>query len=354
MCEASKAFRDIGLVCRAGLDIASITPILCRLIRTYIGAAAVAIFWMDERGMPAGFHHEDSPPGARDLFANEFETLFLGPSEINVAQLASEAGPQRAGFLLAPPESYFRSNTFNLLVRPSGHQHCIDLRVDWNGRPRIVVLSFRERSQPFAAADVERLGYLEPALRTALREQRADNCIAAGAAGHIVIDNDAATIRFLDGRAHSLLQDITLVGQQIRVGTPLVRAPRFLVDLCDAARHSLTVCQSLVIPSGRLLAEVAALSSPSDAAQSVFMVRLQHQMPAPLLALERVLDCKLSPTQKLLILEATRGTRRLDAASAHRLSNEALKKHLAAIYTELDVGGWEEIGMRLLSGSGGP
>ncbi len=46
----TQAFHDISLVCRAGYDIGTLTPLLCRLVRIYIGAAAVGIFWMDGSG----------------------------------------------------------------------------------------------------------------------------------------------------------------------------------------------------------------------------------------------------------------------------------------------------------------
>lgn len=133
---------ELDLLRRTGAGISAIAPMACRILRELVRADAAALFWLDRDGLPEGFFHEDSPAPMRGLFVNAFEELFLGPVELNVAMLARLRG-QRAGHLLAPPPECFRSNTFNVLVRPSGHQHALDLRVDHAGRPRAIVLLFR-------------------------------------------------------------------------------------------------------------------------------------------------------------------------------------------------------------------
>ncbi|WP_377292646.1 hypothetical protein [Rhizobium sp. SG2393] len=340
----TQAFHDISLVCRAGYDIGTLTPLLCRLVRIYIGAAAVGIFWMDGSGKPVGFHHEDSPVGARELFANEFDRLFCGPDEMNVAFLSNMKSRQRLGVLLAPPESYYRSNTFNLLVRPSGHHHTLDLRVDLAGRTRIVVLAFRERGNPFTAQDAVRLQRIEPALRAALAEPHEENWLRQGDSGHLIVDRDGRTVRFLDPRGDALLRECSLVGQDIRLEGAIVSAPRFIEDMCHAESAGLKIpTRTLAIPSGQLELKLQRLTAPASDDVSAFIISLEKQVPMSLSALNLVLGVKLSPTQKLLVISAARGTNRSAAADALMLSNEAVKKHLATVYSTLGICGWEEI-----------
>ncbi|WP_157096359.1 MULTISPECIES: hypothetical protein [unclassified Methylosinus] len=132
---ARRKLHALDLLCRAGTGIAPIAPAACRQIRELVGADAASIFWLDENGLPQGFFHEDSPESARDLFVNEFERLFIGPAELNVTALARTPGP-RVGRIARPGKAYFSSNTFNLLVRASGHHHSLDLRIDLDGRAR--------------------------------------------------------------------------------------------------------------------------------------------------------------------------------------------------------------------------
>ena len=104
------------------MGVAPIAPDVAKLLRKLAAADAAALFWLDDQGMPEGFFHEDSPPEVRDLFLNEFERLFVGEGETNVLALARYQG-RAIGRLLSPDADYFRSNTYNLLVRAGGHHH---------------------------------------------------------------------------------------------------------------------------------------------------------------------------------------------------------------------------------------
>ena len=161
---------ELDLLCRAGVGIAPIAPAVCRTLREIIGADAASLFWLDDHGMPAGLFHERAPDAALDLFVNDYGRLFTGPSEINVSQIAAMGG-QPVGRLLNPPRDYFHSNTFNLLVRASGHFHTLDLRVDAANRPCAVVMLFREERTPFQGDDASYLVQALPYLRRAFEPQ---------------------------------------------------------------------------------------------------------------------------------------------------------------------------------------
>lgn len=344
---ARKAFEDIAVTARSGGEIATLAPLLCRLTRSYVGATAVALFWMDEEGRPVGFHHEDSPADARDLFANEFHRLFVGPDEINVASLSRRSG-QNVGHLIDPPASYYRSNTYNLLVRASGHHHALDLRVDIAGRARIVILAFREHGRPFGMEEAMLLQRLEAVLARAPQAAVAERWVARAPQGHLVVDADARTLRFLDDAAAGMLSHCSLVGQGVRLaGTPGV-APHFVADLCRDARNTrLPSSGFALVPAGRLAMCAQEMRAPSEAGTGAFIVTLEQQVPLSRAALDMVMETRLSPTQKQLVVAAARGQRRSEAAANLGVSPEALKKHLGAVYSTLDLHGWEDIADRV-------
>ena len=183
-----KKRHELDLLCRAGAGLAPIAPPVCRLVRELVGAEACALFWLDAQGRPEGFFHEHSTADAQELFLNEFDRLFIGPSEINIATLAKTDGA-RIGQLLDVPASYYRSNTFNLLVKASGHHHSLDLRVDVDGQARAVLLLFRTRALAFDGGDAALLARIEPYLHRALTSAREGATWAAPASrtGHLLV-----------------------------------------------------------------------------------------------------------------------------------------------------------------------
>lgn len=341
-----RKLHELDLFCRAGMGLEPIAPAVCRLLRELVGAEAAALFWMDERGLPAGFHHEDSPDSARDLFINEFERLFVGEHEINVHALARYTGTTMGKLLTADPP-YFRSNTFNLLVRPSGHHHALDLRVEVGGRPRLIVLLFRNEQQPFRSSDAEALAMVEASLKRAVAspldsgEWRSD-----GRKGYLVVSGDGSRLLLLGGDATSILHDVTLVGQGVRLGGAITEPPRFVREACALAfGDRRAVSLTMAVPTGRLQMVAEPLRSPgqSDPGSSV-LVSLELHLPARLGKLEHVLAVGLSPLQQRIALVAASGGSRQDSLSNLGLSNEALKKHLAVVYDRFQVNGWDALG----------
>lgn len=125
-------WHELDMLCRLGLGLAPIAVEVCAALGSLVGADAAALFWLDDQGLPAGFFHEDSPASTQDLFLNEFKRLFVGAHGMNVLAQARPDGP-RVGRLLSPDARHFRSNTYNLLVRSSGHHHVLDMRVEVDG-----------------------------------------------------------------------------------------------------------------------------------------------------------------------------------------------------------------------------
>jgi len=351
-----KKRHELDLLCRAGAGLAPIAPAVCRLAREMVGAEACALFWLDADGRPEGFFHQHSTAEAQELFLNEFDRLFVGPAEINVAALAQTQGA-RVGRLLHVPASYYRSNTFNLLVKASGHHHSLDLRVDVDGRARAVLLLFRTRVRAFDGDDAALLTRIEPYLQRALSGVR-DLAQSAPPlrTGHLLLGHDGRQLLMLSGDAEALLKACTLVGQDVRLTGPLQVVPRFVRDLCErmAASGQPTAHRQLDIPAGRLALTACRLHAPTHGDRALAtqtLVTLELLPPQRLQLVQRVLELELSPLQREIALHAGLGGMRADCERDIGVGKEALKKHLKAIYRAAGVVDWPGLSARLGDGA---
>ena len=335
-----RKWHELDLLCRSGAGVSAIAPMACRLLREFVGADAGALFWMDENGLPEGFFHEDSPASVRDLFVNEFERLFLGPEELNVATLARLKG-SGAGHLLAPPPSYYRSNTFNLLVRASGHRHALDLRVDDDGLPRVIVLLFRTGTSPFDEGDLATMKLAAAPLRRALSGNgREVEWEPMPLKGHALVDASGTTLLMMSEAARQILQAANLVGQDIQLEGPITAPPRFMQSLCAEISAGRATRGFVAIPDGRLVMTPERLHAPVGG-QSAILMTMQQERPRPLRLVERLFELALSPKQRDIVLAAALGHDRTDVAVRTDTSAEAIKKHLGAIYRVTGARSWD-------------
>lgn len=339
---AKRLWTELDLVCATGVGMEPIASDLCRILRHLVKADAGAIFWMGDNGLPAGFFHEDSDASVRDLFANAYEELFVGHTEINVASLIGRTDFD-CGHLIAPPTEYWKSNTYNLLVRASGHHHTIDLRIDDGGQPRAVILLFRAARRPaFEATDRDRLRLALPALRRALQTP-ADTTrwTPRGAPAYIIVDASGSTLLFASETASSCLQHGNLVAQGVPQTGRLVSPPAFAAELCRRLSSEARPSIRLPVPEGRL--HVCGERLERAGAENAVLLTLQHEEPDRIAIVRRVLALDISPRQKSLVLAAASGASRTDAAAQTNTSAEALKKHLAIIYQETGARSWPEL-----------
>ena len=140
--------QELDLLSRTGVGLPAIAPALAILIRQIVGAQTCVIMWVDPTGMPTGVHHEHPNEATQALFMNEYERLFNGNHETNVSWLVRQRG-EPCGLMLHPPAAYFRSNTYNLLVRGDHYHHMLDLRIDVQGVTQAAVALLRTPGKAF-------------------------------------------------------------------------------------------------------------------------------------------------------------------------------------------------------------
>ncbi|NOT18525.1 MAG: hypothetical protein HOP20_10755 [Sulfuriferula sp.] len=196
----------------AGLDMPVIAPEVLRLLTEIIPADA-ALLYLDatDANTPPFFYHTDSPDAVRALFANEPQ-LFRGAHDYNVGHVMHATGWAKAGNFLTIPRAYFASNTYQLLVRASGHHHTLDVRLEVGGKPVGALMLFRASGLAFDADDVENImraaRYVEHGLSHSAQTQ-----------GDVWTQRDAMIVASEDGRllhlstqAADLLKQISLMG----------------------------------------------------------------------------------------------------------------------------------------------
>ncbi|RYF31130.1 MAG: hypothetical protein EOO23_03455 [Comamonadaceae bacterium] len=341
--------RQLDLLSYSGAGLGPLAPSLAKLLCDIIGGESCVIGWGYQNGAPNCGYAQVATPSTLDCFTNQYQSLFLGAHEYTSAWIAAQTG-YPVGKMLNPDRRFFRSNTFNLMIRGIALHHTLDLRVDVGGITEAVVGLFRPVANPFSETDAERLMGLLPALQR-ISANRASEEQGHVEAGYLLVDSGGDRILMADESASRLLRASFLVGHQIPVAGPIEHAPLFVRKLCrqlqaqpaSCPTHLTEVAGGTLRATARYMGTTAA--DPPEAAS--ILVALQITFPGVLDIVDKIARLKLSPMQGRIALYAARGGRRKDCAHLQAVSQEALKKHLRHIYAATGTSGWDELSQQL-------
>ncbi len=343
--------QELDLLSRTGAGLPAIAPAVTALLREIVGAQSGLILWVDAGGMPTGMHHEHPNEVTQALFMNEYERLFSGEGEISVGMMARQRG-QTCGRLLNPPSSYYRSNTYNLLLRGDHHRYMLDLRIDVDGITRAVFALCRPPGKAFDEHDASTLHSLLPALQRSFT--RVASALASNEGGsdtgHLLVSADGRRIEMASEQGVALIRHSRLVGHNIKLIGTMQLAPRFVRELCERLHTAgpSSVQSRLDVPGGSLectaswlntSAEPVLLQTPSRQ----ILVTLELQQPRAARVVRSICELGLSPLQSRIALYAAAGGARDTCANEHQISTEALKKHLRQIYAAVGAGEWADL-----------
>ncbi len=346
--------RELELLSHTGVGLPAVAPAVAALLRQLVGAQTCVIMWVDPSGMPTGVHHEHPNEATQALFMNEYERLFSGEGEINVSWAARQRGPA-CGLMLSPPSAYYRSNTYNLLIRGDHYRYMLDLRIDVGGVTQAVAALCRPPGKAFDVGDVTTLNSLLPALQRA--------CVKTSAAlawehhsstnGHLLVSADGQRIEMGNEQGVALIRDSRLVGHGIELFGAMGAAPRFVRELCaDLVSGGRTNAESTIdVPGGALHCTASWMTAPVGHAAGArqILVTLARQQPGAAQVVRGISSLGLSPLQSRIALYAASGGARDACATAHQVSAEALKKHLRQIYAASGATEWDSLGSALKS-----
>lgn len=338
-----RAWSRLRVLCCSGLGPLVVAPDAFAVVRQIVPNAAAALFLTDADGTPRGFFHEDSPASVQRLFLEQPQ-LFAGPHEYNVFRLVGDPNGRKVGQLMEPPPEHWRSNSYNLLVRASGHHHSLDARLEVEGRRMGMVSLFREPGQAFDEDDRMDVARVAMHLEHALQAQASGPAVPGGE-----VDGEAMLVCSPEGRLLYASPQATEWLWQL----PLTclewpdrrQLPPFCLKLIevlrDAEQHPWRLpCDSVPMPGGRLQASAQWLGvADADAAdpaatQGLVGIVLKRMTPRPLQVWRRLNDSPLSPQQmEVAYWLAVGGTR--DAVRERMDIGEAvLRDCVKAVYAE--------------------
>lgn len=335
----NQALLRLRTLCCSGIDLTSMMPDVLHLVGHILPNAAGALFLMADDGTPQAFYHQDSPEAVRQLFQREPQ-LFVGQHELNIFHIATQRG-EKAGLLLQPPAEYFHSNTYQLLVRASGHQHALEVRLDRHGICAGVLMLFREQGKPFRPQDCETLKQIGQYLEYAL------SCDGL-AQGDYPLTDHAMVVCTPQGQVLWMTQEAAQILERIPQFAHTWQAERPLPDFCLRAIAALQradapmPCARLVVAGGYILVRAQWLHAPN---QGLAAIGLSLQSGIPMsLALWRVLaPLALSPQQLAIAHRLTQGQARTAIRQALNLSEAVFKDAIKQIYAVLEVNSQESL-----------
>lgn len=321
---------------------------LCRAVRDIVGAASVAVFWIDALGVPAGFFHDCAPAELKDFYITRYDELFDWPDQITMLDFIGRTGAP-IGTSLEPGfmERWLSGNIHIHLCAPLGHHHVLDMRIDRDGRGCAAFFAWNPEQRPFTARDA---AAWEPVRRLIQHAARADATQVrwqplGDGHGHFLTDPGGTTLIAIHPEAERLLHGSHLLKQNVSVTGPVDSAPAFAAGLARQLAQNGSATLHLPVAKGRLVASASYTRGlGQDGGDAPMMFVLLHlEVARNLLAAEYVLTLPLTPLQREIALFALTGGQRSDCDIEFGVSDEALKKHLRAIFTTTAATRWADL-----------
>ena len=338
----------IELLCACGAGLEAVASPFCAAVRDLLGSDAGSLFWIGPNDQPLGFFHTSAPAELKDLYISQLDERFLLSEPVNIVTLAARSGPQ-IGKVLAPGqlEAFRTGNIYRQLCVPLGHHYLLDMRADGGAQGAAVFVGWNLAGDPFRQADARLLGPVQPLMEQSLRAGQSGAAwrTVSDATAHLVTSLDGTRLLSIGPEAERVLMRSHLLGQDVSMTSLARRAPGFARLLAAQLSDRETVRMSLPVTDGRLVLNASRtrlLRSDLPDGEGMF-VAVELQVAEEVLVIDRLMDVNLTPMQRRIALFAAMGGAREACAGLFGVSGEALKKHLARIYSETGVGRWADL-----------
>jgi hypothetical protein len=336
----------LDLLCSSGVGLEAIASQACTIIRDLVGAQSGSIFWREGNGRPAGFFHDCAPAELKDQFVTRFDELFSAPGEFNMVTFIENTG-ESIGRMLTTEirDKFLSSNVYKYLCVPLDHHHCLDMRLDHEGRGMALVVLWNGKGQPFGQNDVLSLRQPQALLEQAIRTQHPE--VAWRSQGsrtaHFITDLSGTALLAIDPEAESLLSRTHFLRQNVSVAGDVRVAPLFAVNLAAMLNCGVPAELSLPAANGRLVVRGVRSRCIDGDRQMQMLVSVDFEMAANVLVVDRLFGLSLTMLQKQIVLFAVQGGVRADCEDRFNVSQESLKKNLRAIYKATGTVNWADL-----------
>lgn len=344
-----RTLERIRLLCGCGAGMEAIAPALCEALHDLIESEANAVFWVDENGVPSGYHHDNAPAELKDFYVRNFEELFTDPTQFSMIAMLDRVEPsigravgdERMKWVL-------ESNVHKYLCAPLGHHHALDMRIDHDGRGRAVFCLWRGESRPYGPDDVAILCEVQPLFQTAVAQ--VPNMVRwrglSSRTAHFITDAAGRELRSIDAEADRTLAASHLLSQNLAAQPPLREAPGFAEQLAAALATQEQAEMSVAVAGGRLLARATwSRIISAGAMESQMLVTIDRQVCTPVLVANYAAALPLTYLQKRIALFAILGGERSSCEAEIGVGSEALKKHLRTIFECTGTSQWPELAL---------
>jgi len=336
------------MLCCSGIDAITVAPAAFSIVRGLLPSSP-ALFLATHDGEVRERVHEDCPDHVHKLCV-EGGDLFEQPGEPTFKRLYCDPGAPKLGPLLNPPPGYYKSNTYQLLVRGSGQHHCLDARLEADGRPLGALCLFREEGVGFDRDDMLEARRIATYFEHALAANRpvwheADRAVEAEA---MVISNTRGELLFASPAAQALLNEIPLVR---RHWPDRSRLPPYCLRVIDMLRGDEAdplrmPALTLPVPGGMLEMRAQWLNVPFEgkatdpdpiaAPEQMVGIMLTRTIPMSLRIWSNLNGVRLSPTQLEVAYWMATGGGREAARARMAISDAVLRDCVKAVYERLE------------------
>lgn len=335
------AMYRLRALCCSGFDTISIAPDIFQYVHKILPNEACAIFLTDPHGMPHMFFHEATNENARALFQNEPQ-LFVGNQEYNTFKIANAS--IKSGYFLNPDQSYFYSNTYQQLVRASGHHYALEVRLDVAHQNAGALILFREpSSRSFQQTDLPTINqvarYIEHSLNCDGRENHFSGNIEVDTA-LIIVNAQTNEIQFFTPKAQFILQEIPLIHNFWQKGKPL---PNICIQLIQQLSYGTQLPETILkIPSGYLSLRAEWLNAQNDS-EHLIALHLKKIIPRSLTLWQFIQKTDLNAQQASVTFLLVTGMSKKMIQAQLTMSDAVLKDCIKLIYQCFSVHSLEQL-----------
>lgn len=361
--KRSADLAHIRQLCCLGLGGQAIMPALLHALHKIVPSYANVFLYADEEYRLTNLYAESPvPPAIIQRYLSEFHNK----RELEVIPSFAEtlrSGAWVGNFRSISAEKFYRSDLYNVILRPCHLHHGLDGVIREDGRTFGIMLLFRAPGgAPFTPSEGYRLAALIPHIAHGLNA-RPDFHGAFTNSGEegLIIFNGQGKISFIDPQARRLL----FLSTHPRIAPGTVERkddeiPPALLHLVHSLR-TLFMGQAAAPPVvhhqnpwGKFVFHAYWLEQNDYSGSALIGVTVQRQEPLPLRLLRTMQFLPLSTKQREVCLSLTQGHTHATIAQHMGVSLSTAIDYVRVIYDKLEVHSHEALLQKLLAEPGSP
>jgi DNA-binding CsgD family transcriptional regulator len=362
MGEASRTEARIKQLCCLGLGGEVVMPALLKELHALIPSYGNQFMWADDEQQLRNMYGEN-PDTAQ--FAPVYIAEFYNRGERLIGGFTNAVRHEhgvmsRDQTLTVDKASFYRSDLYNLLLRPLGYDDFLRLTIREGDKPLGLVGLFRQPGDaPFSPKEKRTLAMLEPFIAHALTPQRACGVplVDSGESGLIIADA-AGRLVYLSPEGRRLL--FLATHPQVTCGTanpaappvlptPMARICRHLTAIFAGEDEGAAPVHQHTNNWGGFTFRAYRLDASDASPASLVGITVTRQEPLPLKLIHQMQKLPLSGRQAEVCLLMASGLSYSAIAERLHISAHTAIAHSRSIYTALDVSNRAELVNKLLA-----